>query len=370
LPIKTVYTLGAALSIFFASSLVWADKAYEFAGALTLESVANVQGGVERGSRQLANLDLTWTIDTAAANWWGGGQFFIYLLGDAGGDPAEMTGDIQEISNIAAENSFKIYEFWYEHKFAQDHLQVLIGLHDFNSRFYSLDSAGLFNHASFGIGPDTSQAGPSIFPTTAFSLQLRFSGEVQYLQLGVYDGVPGDPDNPKGTHIHFGAEDGVFTALEAGVALEGDYKLGLGGWWHTARFESPVTGANEDNNHGVYLVAEKYWDESLATFIQIGQADKQVNQLEDYLGAGLVLNNLAREADSLGLAVAYVRNGEPFLRTNADLLRGETAWELSYLLPWLEHLSVQASLYYIHHPAMNKTLDDALALGARAYVEF
>ena len=368
--IKKYFISLSGFCLVLAAMQLRADDGYEFDGAITLESVSNFSGGVERGSRQLANLDLTWAIDTASADWWSGGQFFVYLLGDTGGDPSEMTGDIQEISNIAAENSFKLYEFWYEHSFVDGHVQLLLGLHDFNSRFYSLDASGLFTHASFGIGPDTSQAGPSIFPTTAMSVNLRLTGELQYLQLGVYDGVPGDPDKPRGTHIKFAADDGLFTVLEVGLAEAEQFKIGLGGWWHTAKFDSPVSGEREDNNHGVYLLAEKYWGENLASFVQIGQADKQVNQLENYYGAGLVLSNWLKAEDAIGLAVAQARNGQPFLAANPDLLRAETAWELSYLFPWLDALSLQASLYYIEHPSMDKNIEAAMAVGTRVYVEF
>ena len=123
-----------------------ADEAYVWENALTLESVHNFSGGIDEESAELANLDVTLAIDTATAGWWENGEVFIYALGDYGKDPAELTGGVQGTSNIAADDAIKIYEFWYQHSFANDSFKILTGLHDFNSTFYSLDSAGLFNY--------------------------------------------------------------------------------------------------------------------------------------------------------------------------------------------------------------------------------
>jgi porin len=352
-----------------------AESAYEWTGALTLESVSNLDGGVKTGSRQLANLDLTLAVDTEAAGWWGSGEWFVYVLGDAGKNPSDYVGDVQGVSNIATDESLKVYEFWYQHHFADKRISVLFGLHDYNSTFYSLESAGLFTHPSFGIGPDTSQAVPSIFSTTSTALHFTFSGEHQYLLAAIYDGIPGDPDNPRGTHIQFNSGDGVFSAAEWGWADDANNKIALGVWQLTAEIENPVDGIVVDDNSGIYFIAEKNINDVAAVFVQLGQADDSVNQLAYYGGTGITFSNFWLDGDGLGLAVAHARNGDPYLARykivqGAELERAETAWEFTYFAPFTDQLSAQASLYYIQHPSMDKTLDDALALGARFYIEF
>lgn len=94
-----------------------ADSAYQWENALTLESIHNLSGGLKKGSADLANLDITLAIDTSTAGWWDSGELFFYVLGDYGRDPAELTGGIQGISNIAADDAIKLYEFWYQHHF-------------------------------------------------------------------------------------------------------------------------------------------------------------------------------------------------------------------------------------------------------------
>jgi porin len=359
------------LSFFgMGASLHASENAYVWENALTLEAIHNLSGGIEKGSAELANLDITLAIDSEAAGWWQNGNLFVYVLGDYGRDPAEFTGGVQGTSNIAADDAIKIYEFWYQHSFIDDSVKLLTGLHDYNSTFYSLESAGLFNHPSFGIGPDTSQATPSIFPTTAWTLHLTLNFDAFYLLTAVYDGVPGNPENPRGTHIKFDSGDGLFKAIEMGVSEESRYKIALGYWSLSAEVENPVDASLIDSNSGIYLIGEKYLLQNLAVFFQFGQADEDTNQIGRYYGGGIVYSNAIKEGDALGLAVAKVENGDGFMVLNPLLLESETALELSYSYPWSDAISSQLSVYQIQNPDMDPTLDDALALGARLVLSF
>mgnify|MGYP006178935179 FL=1 len=116
--------------------------------------------------------------------------------------------------------------------------------------------------------------------------------------------------------------------------------------------------------------AEKNINDIAAVFLQLGRADDQFNQLEYYAGTGITFTDFWRNGDGLGIAVAQARNGDPYLAANTELQRAETAWELTYYSPLVDYLNAQASVYYIQHPAMDKTLDDALAIGARLFIEF
>lgn len=143
----------------FAMPALAENQAYTWENTLTLESLSDIHGGIAKGTRNLGNLDVTLTVDTQAAEWWQSGTLFVYVLGDYGSHPSELTGELQTLSNIEAENALKIYEFWYEHSFAGGAAKLLIGLHDHNSTFDSLDSAGLFSLSAFGIGPEIAQGG-------------------------------------------------------------------------------------------------------------------------------------------------------------------------------------------------------------------
>ena len=360
--------------IFFAvSSKAGNDNVpepFEWATALTLEAVGNTHGGVAKGTKSLGNLDATLTIDTAQAGWWDGGTWFVYVLGNYGKNPSDMTGDLQTLSNISTDNALKVYEFWYEQRFANDAVKLLVGLHDYNSTFYALDSAGLFTVSSFGIGPDTAQVSPSIFSTTATAVQLTFQQRNMYLLLAVYDGVPGDPNNPRGTHVQFNRGDGLFNAAELGFMDGKKYKIAIGGWQKTTEEKNVINGQLSNQNHGYYIIGEKNISENLTAFFQYGRADDAKNQLDEYTGAGLRLNNVWQENDAVGLGVAIAHNGAPYVIQNANIETAETILELTYFRPLVTHLNGQASIYYVKNPSMSPLLDNALALGLRLYIEY
>lgn len=364
-------TLTASLLFpFLSMSAIAEPQAYEWENTLTLESITNLDGGVATGTRNLANLDLTLSIDSQSAGWWENGNAFIYVLGNYGKSPSDLSGDLQTISNIQTDNNLKVYEFWYEHSFANGAIKLLAGLHDYNSTFYSLDSAGLFTTSSFGIGPDVAQVGPSIFSTTSTAIHLTLTDEHQYLLLATYDGIAGDPDHPRGTHIKFKKSDGFFNAIEWGVQSEGSYKLALGAWQHTAEVENPVDGNLSDSNSGFYMIGEKNMGDDLSVFFQYGRANSDKNQLNAYLGAGLTLNNAWVQDDVIGVAYASAINGSPFIQMNPDLLSKENIVELSYLCPVADYVSLQGSVYAIDNPSMAPGIDNALALGLRMYLVF
>ena len=150
----------------------------------------------------LGNVDVTFTADTGRAGWWRKRHLLslparrFQRRGAAhrqGGGPA---GHQQHRGRPEA---VKIYEAWYEHRFFDERLSLLAGLHDYNSEFDVLEYASDFLNSSFGISPDISQVGPSIFPTTALaprgSRRSRPAGS--YLLAALYDGVPGDPELPQ-----------------------------------------------------------------------------------------------------------------------------------------------------------------------------
>ncbi len=357
---------------------------------LTLDAMANLRGGVSRGGALLGNVDVTFAVDTARAGWWGNGTFFLYLLGDfnAGGPLTDKVGDLQGTSNIEADQAVKIYEAWYEHRFLADRFSVLAGLHDLNSEFDLLEYASTFINSSFGISPDISQVGPSIFPTTALALRLKAqptSGS--YLLAGLYDGEPGEPELPQRSSLSLSSNDGIFTALEAGLSQgepgEADYfKLGVGGWVHTTEVED-FTGQSHDFNHGLYLIAEKTLftrgekGEGLGAFVQLGFADPHRNQIGRYCGAGLNYTGLihGRSQDVTGLAIASARNGGHFRRymattENSPVDHAETVIEATYLAEVLPWLTVQPDLQYVIHPGTDPALDNALVAGARLEITF
>jgi porin len=349
-----------------------AEGGVEFEFMLTLEGVQNVSGGVARSSRGLLNLDLILDAQGQALGLSDQGNLHVYFLGNAGGNPTEMIGDLQTTSNIEAPATMKLYELWWEQRLANDRVAWIAGLHDYNATFNTLDTAGLFTNSSFGISPDISQAPPSIFPTTSLAFMMSlYADRGVYVHAAAYDGVPGDPDDPFGTHIILQDDDGVFYALEGGVQDEDTgVKLGLGGWFRTTDFDVDFSGASYGDNSGAYLIGETPLSEQWAGFFQWGHADRNRNQVGHYIGTGLTYSDWLMEEDTLGFGVAYARSSSAYRTVNPDMDDFEMAIECTYEFhprPWL---TLQPDIQFIQNPGMDSTLSDALVLSLRAYLAF
>lgn len=356
----------------------------------TADFLYNTHGGVDEDGTALVNFDLIFELDTQRAGWWGNGTFLLYVLSNwnHGGFMTDIVGDLQTTSNIEAVEAVRLYEAWYEHQFIDGRLSLLGGLHDFNSEFDVLEYASLFTNSSFGISPDIAQTGPSIFPTTALAFRLRAQPtERSYLLAAVYDGIPGDPDDPKRTTIKLDKDDGVFAAVEIGWTADEpgrkDYfKLGTGAWLHTADVEN-FDGERNDRNYGVYLIAEKTLfaetddGQGLGAFLQLGFAHEDRNQLGNYWGAGLHYVGLipGRDRDITGLAIGSARNGDEFIKHSKEVAmipveHTETVIEMAYRAEILPGLALQPGVQYIIQPSMDPGLDNAFQVGIRLEMSF
>ncbi len=352
--------------------------AYEFGLAYTGDYMQVVQGGTAQGGRWLDNLDLTLRINTEQA--WGlrNGTLYLYAIRTGGGQPnADLLNSTQGIDNIEASNDTKLYEAWYEHAFA--HSTLRFGLYDLNSEFDSIETAGLFINPSHGIGVDYSQSGqngPSIFPNT--SLTLRYAAKQDnnvYWQLAVLDGIPGDPNNPTGTHIILDPDDGVLLAAETGVHRgEGAtlWHWGVGGWHYSKLSTADAAGnsISPSNNQGLYAFAESALTDSLAAHLRAGLADATINRVASYVGGGLVWSGLFGQVeDRLGLALAIANNSASYIAATGDKA-SETNVELTYRRQLNKWLSVQPDIQYVINPGSKPAVPDALIAGVRFEAAF
>jgi porin len=346
--------------------------------ALSADLLRNINGGVKEESTILGNFDLTIELDTQKVGWWSNGTFFAYFLGNFNSNEGmtNYAGDFQTSSNIEAVEAFRLYEFWYEHAFS-DNLSFLVGLHDYNSEFNALEYGSLFINSSFGISPDISQVGPSIFPSAALAARVAYKPtQNSYILAAVYDGIPGDPNHKKRTSIEFNSGEGVFSSIEAGITDgeahdEDYYKLALGVWYHSAEVEN-FAGLLDNENKGVYLIGEKtlFHDSTsaLGAFFQLGFADSSRNQVDTYLGLGLNYKGLfpGRSDDLLGLAAANAFTSDEYKNfTGTTAESYETAIELTYEAKIYHWLVIQPNIQYIINPSMDSTIDNATVVGAR-----
>jgi porin len=350
--------------------------------ALKLEAVS-VQGGLDPGGSTLANIDLLVDLDTERAGWWKGGSFHFYVLGDAGSapSPSARAGDVQTARNIEAPDDIKLYEAYYQQRLFEG-ISFAIGLHDANTVFADIATASVFHHSSFGIQPDISQAGPSIFPVAGMGVVLSADLAPRWLlEAGVYDGVPGDPGHPRGTRVHLGGDDGLFSIAQltwrpGGGIAGGGTDWALGGWYDTAPVKDPA-GTDFHTNYGAYSTFERrMWAGSsgaeLSAFAQVGFAMPERNSVERYLGAGVVWRGLSggRPDDTLALAIGQARASSALRAAEPELPPGEIAVELHYSRAFAEGISLEPDFQYIRHPSAQGETRDARILALRLVLEF
>ena len=312
-----------------------AEKGWEYEFSYTGEYIRVLNNyGQKKKSVYLDNLSLSLDIDLEKAGIARNGNFFVSMLGNSGGNITGdhldnsgigRIGDLQVVSNIEANESFRLYEFFFEKPFGRG--KLLLGLRDMNADFYASEFGGFFTNSSFGIGPDVAQnATVSIFnvtaPTIRFSYQLN---DDLMVQCALIDGNPGSADdNRNGLGLRVSSDEGFFGIVEAqytqrflGKDLDGTLKLGT--WKHSGKFDDVINtdaAGNpvvRDGNWGTYAVVDqKLWvrksnpDSHIGGFIQVGGLNPTDRSgIEKYYGGGLVFNGpfAERPQDCFGIAI-------------------------------------------------------------------
>ncbi len=348
-------------------------------------------GNVPKGTAYDDNIDIVLSLDFGSLMGWDGASFTFYGLGNNGSDINEYVGSAMGVTNIAAPNAWKLYNIYLEQLLLDGHLSLLFGLYDYNSEFDVKETASLFISPTFGIGHDIAQSGengPSIFPTASLGLRVKaIPFDHTYVQAVVLDGVPGDPNNPKGAEIILKKTDGLLISGEAGYITGDDEDSGeryskssIGFWYYTDNYDHFVTGIK---NYGFYTLFEQsiYHEEddpaqNLAFFSRLGVAYDVVNDFDYYIGGGLVYTGLipGRDEDKLGLAFATSHSSFPF--REQKILDGvhnepfETDIELTYRLQITPAIALQPDVQFFFSPAYLDKSERVIAAGTRLELNF
>lgn len=382
------------LSLFNTSSLFSQDTIFKKVNRFTSEGgleigfgyigdyFSNLHGGIKKKSSILHNIDFNLSLDLYKSLGWKNAKLHTHFLGNYGNTPNNFVGSIQGISNIAAPNTWKIFEFWIEQNLFEDKLSILFGLYDLNSEFDFRESSSVFINPSHGIGPDfslTGKNGPSIFPTTSLSLRINYSiSDNISLKMVTLDAVPGNLKSSKGTHILLDKKDGFLIATELNVfngykIEDGYYKLAIGTWVYSEKFDRFDHTDIKSRNFGIYGFAEKFLlteennvGQGLIGFLRVGIAENNVNQICNYYGAGANYIGFipGRDTEVLGIAVSASSNSNYFLNSLNPNKKNEIIFELTYQINILNYFLFQPDVQYIMNPTFSKN-KDALVLGIR-----
>lgn len=270
----------------------------------TSDIFANTTGGIDTGVRYLDNLDIE-----VESNW-NDFTFFVYGLANQGSSISELVGDIQTVSNIEADNNWRIYEAWINIPINPLKSSLLVGLYNLNSEFDVNNTGGLFLNSSHGIGPDLSSSGingPSIFPVTSLAARLKVNlipGVT--LKGAIFDAVPSDPLDTRGTKVRIRESEGSLMigeiswfkrpeggqSIDRGVNEDSPFRVAAGLWKYSE--ERPGWDGELQLDAGFYAIAEaRVYSEKgdqgqgLALFARFGATNDEINQFASYLGTGL-----------------------------------------------------------------------------------
>jgi porin len=339
----------------------------------------------DRKTYGLDNLDIKLALDGEKIAGLKGASGFLYILSNRGGKPAvrgDHSAGLDNIETPENANTTKIYQAWVQQTFLDDRLSILAGLYDLNSEFYTTESSSIFTQPTYGIGAemaDTGQNGPSIFPTTSVALRAKAEMAGYYLQAVVLDGVPGDPDNPHGTHVQFNKGDGALDVVEGGIPLSADEnahdnKLALGAWRYTARFEDLIDPTVKRISHGCYAMLEKVLsykpggdEENINGFVRAGKADGDTSQFDMSWSAGLVFSGpfAGRDRDRLGIAYAQERNSDEWRAYSGNPTVFEKSMELTYRYQAMPGVALQPTAQYLINHSSDPAQDHIWWLGMR-----
>ena len=373
-----------------------------------LDLAGNAAGGLATGGRVQGMLEVKLKVDGDILAGWPDSSAYFHLLGNLGGKPnASLVGSFMGINNAEAKvNGVKLFHAWVQKTFWDKKASVLVGLYPIDSEFYLTDASAVFLHPALGMAAEVAASGPqgpSIFPNAALGVRLKLQPDpTLYAQVAVTDGVPGDPANPRGTHILLQSGDGVMIIAEIGYrpgeahhvdepvgpeknipatpqrkreeTLEPIAKFALGAYRYNPKMDDftdtdPVTGNPlRRTAQGAYALAERtlYYEpeaptQGLAAFVRYGRTDGDVSPLLYSFSAGGIYTGLlpGRDDDVLGLALIRARAADKFRQANAPLEESEVAVELTYrarLTPWF---AVQPALQHVIHPGFDPRVRNA-----------
>ena len=176
-------------------------KGIDFAFTYIGEILGNTSGGIKRGATYEGRLDAVLDVDLEKFMGLKGAAlhaeaFQIHGRGLSGNN----TMDLFTVSNLEATPSTRLYEAWFEQKFADDKVAVRVGQLGADTEFIVSQTATLFVDSTFGfpaIGSNDLPSGGPVYPLSAPGARLKLTPFDNVAVLAaIFDGDPAGPYRP------------------------------------------------------------------------------------------------------------------------------------------------------------------------------
>ncbi|WP_442483035.1 carbohydrate porin [Aeoliella sp. SH292] len=347
----------------------------------TGEVFNNTRGGISTkgATRYRGNLDLELRMDTAMANWWDGGEFYVYMEQSQGTTlTSDFVGDSQYYSDLDTSPKpqwlTQLGEYWYGHTVGDDVLVVRVGRYDPNNDFAFADLGGDFINSSFETLPNVPMP---FWPFQTLGVTALFQPHEKW-RLG---GSVNDQGRDVGQWWMSTTNRGMFFIAQADYlpfAGPEDAPLTIirGGAWGSSSDTEAVDATRVfENNYGFYATIDlkiftekKSEDQGLGVFVQYCWAPSDRNQVDQGIGGGLVYTGLlqGREADTCGIGCTQI-----LFSDELEVITGqesEIATEVFYKARLNDWFSLTPDLQYITRPG--GIYRDAMVAGFRFEVAF
>lgn len=355
------------------------------------------RGALSAGDQTMWQLDARIRGDLEKIFGWKGMSAYTQIIDNHGGRTnSRHVGSFMGVSNLEVDQeSTRFFHAWVQKEAFDGQLFALVGLYPIDSEFQVIDSAGMFSHPAYGPTAELSLTrGPSIFPVSAFGVRLRGQSTdgATYVQAALLDGVPGDPNHQKGTHIQFNEGDGSFGIIELGAksvaakdstAAPPASKLAIGAWGYTARVPdlidvdadgSPINRSSR----GAYILAEReLWRiggdsaRGVTGFFRYSGTDGDSTEISRALNIGLRFNGLVpgRAEDAIGIAYTRSSMGTKFRQVQEaggiNAATYEDALEIGYRAQVNKWLVVQPLAQRIRNPGADQSVPHSTIFGVR-----
>jgi porin len=395
------------------------------------EIMSVLSGGLHRAASYEGRFEFSVDTDLDKLVGWKAAttHFTIYQLHNAGHVAADNVGSIDDVSNIDALATTRLFTAWFQQTLFDDKVSIRVGQIAADDEFLNSPTAANMLNGTFGwaslVSANMLNGGPA-FPlaTPGVRVALKPTDQITW-QTAVFSGNPAGADcndqpqvcNRYGTTFSFTGGALWMSELQYAVnqeknakGLPGVYKLG--GWYATTDFADQHYGLDgagmvvslanpaavgplfHRGDWGIYGIADQMvWradKTSLNLFLRGGFAPSDRNLVSFYADGGFgVKGPFAGRADDVftfGVSYAKISKNVAALDQDTLALNGppypirdqEVVFEASYqaqIAPWW---TVQPDLQYIVHPGgnvpdpnnPNMTVGNALIAGVRSTIKF
>lgn len=383
----------------------------------TNDVLANIQGGLKRGTIDQGKFEGTLTVDLEKMAGLKGLSLFAngFYVDNTGRIRRDYVGGLNTIAAIEARPSVRLSELWLEQKFLESKASVRLGQLAADVEFFFSDLSTLFLQSDWPtIAAANLPSGGPAYPLSTPGARLKLEPNAHLsLLLAVFNGDPAGPgegdEQDRNLHgLNFRLKDPPLFIGEAQWRLNRDKRdaglattLKLGAWAHAGKFDDqriandgtlladPAgsgTALRHRGNSGVYgVIDQQIWrphdgdaDSGVSVYSRISASPSDRNLINFYVDGGIVFAGLipSRPNDKFGAGFIYSQFSDAVRAADRDAiaLTGvgqpvrdfETNLELTYQAQVVPGWTVQPVITRVWHPSGDASLNATVA-GVRSF---